>query len=62
VTAIDDRAWVATRKGLFELRRGAAGWRIARTSFLSEPVSAVLPSDAGGRVLAALNLGHFAGN
>lgn len=57
-----DRAWVATRKGLFELRRGAgagAAWRIARVSFLGEPVSAVLPPDAQGRMLAALNLGHF---
>lgn len=54
-----DRAWVATRKGLFELRRQAGRWRIARTSFLGEPVSAVLPPDGNGRMLAALNLGHF---
>lgn len=55
-----DRAWVATRKGLFELRRAPAGsWRIERVSFLGEPVSAVLPPDAQGRMLAALNLGHF---
>mgnify|MGYP006364727445 CR=1 FL=1 len=42
---MDDRAWVATRKGLIELSRRASGWRIARTSFLGEPVSAVLPPD-----------------
>ena len=23
-----DRAWVATRKGLFEYRRGASGWHL----------------------------------
>ena len=62
------RAWVATRKGLIELQRDAdvgasAGWRIARTSFLGEPVSHVLPpvpdGPDQGRMMAALNLGHF---
>lgn len=55
----DERAWVATRKGLFELRRRQAGWRIERVGFLGEPVSMVLPPRADGRMLAALNLGHF---
>ena len=57
-----DRAWVATRKGLFELRRtvqASAAWQVARVSFLGEPVSMVLPPDARGHMLAALNLGHF---
>jgi hypothetical protein len=54
-----DRAWVATRKGLFELRRDNAGWRIARSSFLGEPVSMLLPPQGDKRMLAALNLGHF---
>jgi hypothetical protein len=54
-----DRAWVATRKGLFELRRDSAGWRISRTSFLGEPVSMLLPPKDDTRMLAALNLGHF---
>lgn len=54
-----DRAWVATRKGLFELRRQAAGWSVANVSFLGEPVSMLLPPMASGRMLAALNLGHF---
>ncbi len=60
---MNDRAWVATRKGLFELQRSADQWRIARISFLGEPVSMVLPPVAGGphagRMIAALNLGHF---
>ena len=54
-----DRAWVATRKGLFELRRQASQWSIANVSFLGEPVSMLLPPMASGRMLAALNLGHF---
>jgi len=59
---MSDRAWVATRKGLFELRRSAEGWRIGAVSFLGEPVTAVLPADpeAPARpMIAALNLGHF---
>ena len=53
------RAWVATRKGLFELQRGRSGWAVAGVHFLAEPVSMLLPPDARGRMLAALNLGHF---
>lgn len=59
-TTRSDRAWAATRKGLFELRRGKnSGWAIERLSFVADPVSMVLPPDAEGRMLAALNLGHF---
>ena len=54
-----DRAWVATRKGLFELRRDDTGWRITGISFLGEPVSMLLPPHRDTRMLAALNLGHF---
>ena len=53
------RAWVATRKGLFELQRQGDDWRITRTSFLGEPVTMLLPPQPSGRMLAALNLGHF---
>jgi hypothetical protein len=56
-------AWVATRKGLFELRRHADTWQVHRVSFLAEPVTMVLPPDPRSpqpqRMLAALNLGHF---
>lgn len=58
-TAAPTRAWAATRKGLFELARGRAGWDIRRVHFLAEPVSMLLPPDSQGRMLAALNLGHF---
>ena len=53
------RAFVATRKGLFELRRSGDAWRIARESFLGEPVSMLLAPRADGFMLAALNPGHF---
>lgn len=55
-------AWVATRKGLFELQPAGDGgaWSIARHSFIGDPVSMVLPPTPGnGRMFAALNLGHF---
>jgi hypothetical protein len=55
----NDRAWVATRKGLFELRLSGGAWRIERVSFLGDPVTMLLPPDEQGRMLAALNLGHF---
>ena len=58
-SSVTDRAWVATRKGLFELRREGSRWRLGRTAFPGEPVTTVLPPDAQGRMLAALNLGHF---
>jgi hypothetical protein len=54
-----DRAWAATRKGLFELRLKGGRWGIANVSFLGEPVSMLLAPDAQGRMLVALNLGHF---
>lgn len=59
---MSDRAWVATRKGLFELRRVHDGWRIGTVSFLGDPVTAVLPPEPGAParpMIAALNLGHF---
>ena len=56
---MQDRAWIATRKGLFEMRRRSAGWAVERASFLGEPVSMLMPPGASGRMIAALNLGHF---
>ena len=56
---MNDRAWIATRKGLFELRLRRSAWQIERVSFLGEPVSMLQPPAADGFMLAALNLGHF---
>jgi hypothetical protein len=55
-----DRVYVATRKGLFTLDRGAGGaWAIAGTAFLGDPVTLVLDDPRDGTLYAALNLGHF---
>jgi hypothetical protein len=56
----NDRAWVATKKGLFELRQRGRTWAIEHVSFLGEPVSMVLPPAAGSsRMLASLTTGHY---
>jgi len=54
-----DRAYLSTRKGLFELQRKAAGWELGPVHFLGEPVSITLADARDGAVYAALNLGHF---
>jgi hypothetical protein len=54
-----DRAWVATRKGLFPLKRSGNGWQVGKPSFLGDPVSMVLEDPRDKTVYAALNLGHF---
>ncbi len=51
------RIFVGTRKGLFVLRRAAAGWEIGAIHFLGDPVSALV--EAGEHIHVALNLGHF---
>ena len=56
---MEQRAWIATRKGLFEMHRRQGAWAVERIHFLGEPVSMVLPPQASGRMLAALHLGHF---
>ena len=53
-----DRLHVATRKGLFTVDRSPAGWRVTRSAFLGDPVSIVMDA-GGGRLYAALGLGHF---
>jgi hypothetical protein len=51
---------VATRKGLFTLRRAAADrWEVVEASFLGDPVTMMLDDPRDGTLYAALNLGHF---
>jgi hypothetical protein len=50
--------WVATRKGLFNLRADGQSV-IHEPAFLGDPVSMVLDDARDGAVYAALNLGHF---
>ena len=56
---MSERALIATRKGLFELRRAGTGWGIGPVHFLGEPVSIALADPRDGALYAALNLGHF---
>lgn len=59
---MNDRLFVATRKGLFILmqRQGESSrWEIVTTAFLGEPVTAVLADSRSGILYCALNLGHF---
>lgn len=55
---MSDTLLVATRKGLFTLKRGSA-WTIAKTDFLGDNVSMVLRDKRNGWLYAALDHGHF---
>lgn len=52
---------VSTRKGwfLWQRKRKAGPWSMARTAFLGDPVTIALPDRRDGAFYAALNLGHF---
>ena len=56
---MQERALVATRKGLFELARRNGSWITGPASFLGDPVTMTLPDPRDGTLYAALNLGHF---
>ena len=56
---MNDRIYVATRKGLFVVERGASGWEIERTAFLGDHVTMVCPDRRDGSVYASLEHGHF---
>lgn len=51
--------WAGTRKGLFVIRREAAGWRIGAPHFAGEPITQFLVDPADGAWYAAQRLGHF---
>jgi photosystem II stability/assembly factor-like uncharacterized protein len=56
---MSERAFLSTRKGLFELQRNDGQWQIGARHFLGEPVSIALDDGRDGTLYAALNLGHF---
>jgi hypothetical protein len=58
---VSERLFAATRKGLFTIERQApyGRWAIARTAFLGDCVSNVLPDPRDGTLYAAMMLGHF---
>lgn len=53
------RAFLGTRKGLFELAPVNGAWRLGASHFLGDPVSMLLADPRDGALYAALNLGHF---
>lgn len=58
---MNDRLFVATRKGLFTVERSGDSkrWGVSRAAFLGDRVSMVFPDPRDGTVYAALALDHF---
>jgi hypothetical protein len=56
---MSDRLLISTRKGLFTIERGAAGWRIAGVDFLGDNVTLAYLDQRSGFRYAALDHGHF---
>lgn len=55
-----DRLIVATRKGVFTIRRNQPGrWGVERVSFLGDNASMVMHDPRDGSLIAALEHGHF---
>src|SRR4051794_37702928 len=50
---------VGTRKGVFTIEKGSAGWKVARRSFLGVNCSIVMHDPRDGALYAALGHGHF---
>jgi hypothetical protein len=53
------RCHISTRKGLFTVERGAAGWSIARVSFAGDNCTLAMHDPRSGLLMTALNHGHF---
>ena len=51
--------WVATRKGLIAVRKGASGWQPGAPRFPGEAVTQFACDASTGECYAALRLGHF---
>ena len=51
--------YVATRKGLFTVARGASGWAVSRANFLGDNCTLTMHDPRSGDVIAALYHGHF---
>ena len=57
---MSQRAYLGTRKGLFQFDVGDDGaWQLALAHFAGDPVSMLLHDSRDGALYAALNLGHF---
>jgi hypothetical protein len=53
------RLYLTTRKGLFTVERNGSGWGIARTAFLGDTLTVMLPDARDGSLYAACHHGHF---
>lgn len=56
---MSERAYLGTRKGLFELDVEIGHWQLCAQAFIGDPVSMLLADRRDGALYAALNLGHF---
>jgi hypothetical protein len=56
---MSDRCYVASRKGLFTVDRGATKWSISRAAFVGDNVTLAMCDPRNGYLYAALNHGHF---
>ncbi len=56
---MNERLFVSTRKGLFDVRRSGGAWKIAGVDFLGDNVSLTLSDRRSGIHYAALDHGHF---
>jgi len=56
---MSDRIYAATRKGLFTIDRGPAGWKVSRAAFLGSTAGLVLIDRRTGDVFTTLGHGHF---
>ena len=56
---MSNRCYVATRKGLFTIDRGASKWSISHAAFVGDNVTLVMHDPRNGDLFAALNHGHF---
>ena len=56
---MSNRCYIATRKGLFTVDRGASKWEISRAAFVGDNVTVVMHDPRNGDLLATLNHGHF---
>ncbi|MGL4514571.1 MAG: WD40/YVTN/BNR-like repeat-containing protein [Lacipirellulaceae bacterium] len=56
---MSDRLHVATRKGLFHVRRGPLGWSVHSADFLGKAVTATLFDPRDSAEYAAIDEGHF---
>ena len=51
--------YVATRKGLFTVARGASAWAVSRANFLGDNCTLTMHDPRSGDLIAALYHGHF---